>query len=242
MAKVDIISVGYRSEQFLPRLTCDLKTCTNNKHEFYYSDNTGNPKTLPKLWNELAALGHSEYLAILNPDIALSPEWDERLIQCLQSNPDVGLATADPAPFALACPSPEEMAALSSSRKNRADLGSDPVQFFVAFMKRVDWERLGGVDERMRFYMQDIDFIVRLREQSKKRTVRVFSCPVWHYGSASTKEAGKRNEIDAQRECDFGSWVFTEVRQGRMKEWHLLSDLERRTVREDERFSKIPIR
>lgn len=240
MSQIDVVCVGYRSENFLPRLKDDLNDFTIRPHHFHYFDNTGNPRTLPSLWNELAARGSARYLAIVNPDIALSPEWDERLIRRLESDPSIGLVTPDPTPFSLRCPSRSDMIALSRDRIDRADVGTDPVQFFAALMERKHWESLGGVDERMRFYMQDIDFIVRLHEVLRKRAVRVFGCPVWHFGSASTKAASERREMDPGVECDFGSKVFTDVRHGRLKQWHLLSEEEKKDVRTDGRYSRIP--
>lgn len=240
MTEVDIVVVGYRSEAYLPRLFSDVKDLSAREHKIHYFDNTGNPRTLSALWNELAAAGQAKYLAILNPDIALSPAWDERLIACLKNNPDIGLVTADPTPFALEPPAREVMVRLSKERAGRTDTSGNPVQFFVAFMERWTWSALRGVDERMRFYMQDIDLIVRMWERLQRRTVRVFSCPVWHYGSASTRDANDRKEIDSQRECDFGSAVFNEVRHGRLKEWQTLTESERAEIRRHTDFSKIP--
>lgn len=240
MVTIDIVVIGYRSESFIPRLFSDLEGTTKNPHKLYYFDNTGNPKTLSAAWNEMAGKGQGEYLAIMNPDVALSPSWDDRLLRCLSSDPSTGIATADPSPFSLTAPSKEVMSEISKQRASRTDVGLDPVQFFLAFMKRQHWEALRGVDERMRFYMQDIDFIVRMNERLKKRTVRVFSCPIWHHGSASTRRAGQLGEIDAQVECDFGSRVFDQVHRGILKEWQLLSESERRQIRTSPLYSKIP--
>lgn len=240
MKELDVIVVGYRSEAYLPRLISDLKELTAYEHQLHYFDNTGNPKTLSAAWNELAAKGDARFLAILNPDIALCPQWDERLIECLYTDSSVGLATADPTPFSLTPPSREVMERLGIERRTRKDVGTNPVQFFLAFMERWAWEELKGVDERMRFYMQDIDLIVRMSERLGRKAVRVFSCPVWHYGSASTHEARDRKEIDSQRECDFGSWVFNEVRHGKMKEWDRLNEEELAEIRKDERYCRIP--
>lgn len=240
MTELDVIVVGYRSEPFLPRLFSDLENMTRLKYELHYFDNTGNPKTLSRAWNELASRGKARYLVILNPDTALSPGWDERMVSVLTAHSNVGIATADPSPFALSAPSVEVMSALSKERQDRTDLGTNPVQFFVAFMERATWERLQGVDERMRFYMQDIDFIVRAKERLNKICVRVFACPIWHAGSASTKEASSQKEIDPQKECDFGSYIFSAVRHNGMKEWDRLTPEERDSIRLDLQYSVIP--
>jgi hypothetical protein len=235
---IDIIVVGYRSESFLQRLLDDIRTLTENKHTVYYADNTGNAYTLPARWNMLAALGKSEFLAILNPDIALCPQWDHRLLSGLMSDHSIGIVTADPVMVSCPAPSKEQMAEIANTR-TAMGLTGDSICFFCSVMRRNLWSQLKGVDERMRFYMQDIDFIVRANERCGKGTKRVLSCPVWHSGSASTKEAKARGELDPDLECKFGSAVFDGVRHKRMKEWHLLTDEERNAVRRDPLYAKM---
>lgn len=234
---IDIVIVGYRSEEYLPRLFEDIKSTTRAPHSVHFSDNTGNPKTLSTVWNDLAARGSSPYIAVLNPDIALSPDWDIRMVRCLEKDRGTGIATADPVPSSLDIPSRETMVAISKERESVFSTSRDPVQFFAVMMSRQVWVSLKGVDERMRFYMQDIDFIVRTWERLRKTTVRVHGCPIWHKGSASTKEATKRLEINTDLECAHGSRVFHEVRHGMLKEWDFLSENERLQVRQDPKYN-----
>lgn len=236
MAEVDIVVVGYRSEEFLERLWDDIGTLSAYSNTIFYTDNTGNPNSLAAAWNALAAMGQSRFLAVLNPDIALCPEWDRKMVSALLSNPEIGIVTANPVFVSHPAPSREKMAEIAGQFESGPLLTSESIQFFCVLMERETWASLRGVDERMRFYMQDIDFIVRAKERLSKTAMRVLTCPVWHHGSASTKEASKHNEIDPQKECDFGSLIFSQVRRGELKSWEMLSEDERSAIRQDSRF------
>lgn len=237
--KLDIIVISYHEEEFIRRLIEDAKLMTKSTYVIHHWDNTGNKKTVSAAWNELAAIGNAEYLAVLNADIALSPEWDEKLISCLNSDPSIGFAAADPLPFALEIPSREQMVSIAKERAGVIGYSGTTVQFFAVIMKRSTWNTLHGMDERMRFYMQDIDFVVRLSERFKKKGVRVLNCPVWHKGSSATVEAKKRGELNPDFECKLGSDVFTEVRHGRMKEWQCLTHEEKTAIRQDIRYNNL---
>lgn len=236
---LDMIVVSYHEEAYIERLIEDAKLLTRSDYVIHHWNNTGNKKTVSAAWNELAAIGRGEYLAVLNADIALSPGWDERLISCLNSDSSIGFAAADAAPFSIEMPSREQMVSIAAERAEVVDLRRTEVQFHVPMMKRATWNELGGVDERMRFYMQDIDFVVRLSERLKKSAVRVLKCPIWHKGSSATVEARKRGELNPDFECKLGSDVFTEVRHGRMKEWHQLTHDEKMEIRQDPRYNNL---
>lgn len=234
-----MIVVSYHEEMFIQRLIEDSKLMTRSDYVIHHWDNIGNTKTVSAAWNELAAMGRAEYLAVLNADIALSPGWDERLISCLNADDSIGYAAADAAPFALEIPSREQMVSISAERSSAVEPKRTEVQFHVPMMKRSTWNELGGVDERMRFYMQDIDFVVRMSERLKKNAVRVLRCPIWHKGSSATVEAKKRGELNPDLECKLGSDIFTEVRHGRMKEWQQLTHDEKMAIRADPRYNNL---
>jgi hypothetical protein len=241
---VDIVLVGYRSEQYLPRLLEDIESMSSLPHKVHYFDNLGNTKTLSRLWNELAAAGDGQYIAIMNPDIALCPGWDERLVEVLRKYPMIGVSSPNPigsSPTAEPMPSREDMAKLAAELTNVSHLRMNEAMFFLPMVRRSNWDLLKGVDERFRFYMQDSDFQKRIEWAGLKNCI-VQACPVWHRGSASTGAALEKKEIDQSVEYNFGFSVWREVREGRWKLWHLLTDQERAALRADERFSKMGVR
>jgi len=239
---IDIVLVGFRSEEFLPRLLEDIEAFTALPHIVHYFDNTGNPRTLSALWNDLAAAGTADYLAIMNPDIALSPSWDRRLVRALRFDPTLGIATPDPigsSPTAAPMPSVATMRELAKELAGNQEVSTGDVQFYLPVLARRTWEALRGVDERMRFYMSDSDLLHRAKARLGLRAGRVHSCPVWHRGSASTGEAIRRKEINQSLEYDTSFAVWREVREGRMKDWDLLTDAERSAVRSDPKYGRM---
>lgn len=232
--ELDVVIVGYRSERFLPRLREDLARWSAYEHRVHYYDNLGNNRTLSALWNELAAQGSAENLCILNPDVALSPEWDRKLIRGL-SEKGVGVTIAD-----NACntsndyPSREAMAAaagppvLEVRDTSRTLVG---LHFYCPMMKRATWEALHGVDERLRFYNQDCEFLTRLRTVLGLTVAYVRGAAVWHYGGASTGEAESRGEINRQVETYVSQEAWNRILAGAEKEWHLLTPEEKAAVR-----------
>lgn len=242
MNTVDVVLVGYRSEMYLPRLREDLRKMSRLKVNLLYFDNGKNEKTLSRLWNDLAATGGGRYVTIMNPDIALCPDWDIRLASVLDRNPDVAFATPDPfgsSPTAEPMPSRERMAEISTASASDDRLTTDPIQFYVAMILRSNWLKLCGVDERMRFYMSDSDVIRRAEESFNLRSVRVHACPIWHQGSASTARALERKELDQKLEYDTSFAVWREVREGRWKVWHDLSDNERAAVKSHPKYGRM---
>lgn len=240
--KLDIVLVGFRSEKLLPRLLQDVKTFTSLPHKVHYFDNTGNPRTLSALWNDLAAAGSGEYIAIMNPDIALSPSWDDRLVRALKANREIGIVTPDPigsSPTDAPMPSAETMKDIAKERAKNKEVTTEQVQFYLPIIPRKTWETLKGLDERMRFYMSDSDLIYRMKERLGLLAGRVHSCPVWHRGSGSTRDAIKRGELDQKLEHDMASAVWNEVRSGRMLEWDRMTDAARKEIRNHPKYGRM---
>jgi len=243
MSVIDVVLVGYRSEMFLPRLREDLKSMSSLRVQVHYFDNGKNEKTLSRIWNDLAALGGGKYIAIMNPDIALCPNWDGRLTSVLDEHHDIAFATPDPfgsSPTAEPMPSRERMREISVSASGNRSLTTDPIQFYVAVTTRATWNRLKGVDERMRFYMSDSDIIRRAQESFGLRSVRVHACPIWHQGSASTAAALEHKKLDQKLEYDTSFSVWKKVWGDKsLKAWHWMTDRERAEVRSHPVYSKM---
>ena len=245
---MDIVVVGYRSEAFLPRLFDDLEGMSVLPHQVHYWDNIGNPKSLSVAWNDLSSQGRAPYLCILNPDVALSPRWDERLIRALD-NPEIGTAHAECAGRSVDGPIPSRatMEALGAracghGRVETWDVlqcGIDALRFFCVMTRRADWERLHGVDERMRFWRQDSDYHWRMRTRLGKFAAFVIGCPVWHHTGASTHAAIDRGEIDFAFECRLSDHLWDDVRSEHRKDWDFLTPGERAAVRRNPLFQRI---
>lgn len=263
METLDIVVVAYRSGFDLEALRRDVPEMTRNGHSFRVFDNTGNPKTLTIAWNDLAWEGRGDYIAFLNTDIRLSPEWDARLIAALETS-QVKAGAALPRPVGhdwpallkpgsaifpshdtAPAPGPEDMAILASRGKDERGVyvfagEGDRAAFYAVLVRRTDFTMLQGFDERFRLYGQDHDLQHRLETVFGYRTVRAEGCPVWHRCGGSSMEAAKRGELDFTAEMHHHGEVKSAIAQGREPEWHRLSDEGRAGVRANPVYGRMP--
>lgn len=246
MEGVDILIVGYRSEDYLPRLLEDIRILSCLPHEVHYWDNLGNPKSLSIAWNDLAAQGRRDYICVMNPDVALSPMWDAKLVRALE-NPAIGTAhPEDYGPNGAPCPSREALAAAASKaiediRVETWDVthcGIHALRFHCPMIRRADWNALCGVDERMRQWKSDSDFHWRMRSRLGKVASYVKGCVIWHRGYASCDAAQARGEIDMAAEERLSNEMWARIRGGQLTDWDLLLPTGRLEVRKDQRFRR----
>jgi hypothetical protein len=253
-APIDIAVVAYRPGPETERLLEEIPLLTGRPHFVHVWDNTGNPKSLSAAWNDLGRAGDAPLLAFLNPDIALSPGWDEHLASCLECRPEVGAALpacVGDGSFRLvngaeypgsygSPPSREEMRRLAEWAATQDGIypysPSDPAPFWAVMMRRADWQALEGFDERLRFYGQDHDMQRRLRERGLQ-TVMVLSCPAYNFGSLPTKRACQAGDIDINEEYRHIGRVLPLIADGRLTPWDRLSAEERSAVRADPKYA-----
>lgn len=244
---IDVVVIGYRSEAFLPRLLKDLETQSLLPHRLHYRDNTGNPQSLSACWNDLAAEGTAPYLAVLNPDVALPPGWDYGLLKALVTT-DAGVVHPVPGPDSYGGEAPGAArlgeAAVAARQASLEILDVDVVGyqrllFYAPLMRRMTWERLGGVDERLRFWRQDSDFLTRLRRHLGLLYALVPGVPVWHAGQGSTRLAMERGELDLGYEVSLSDQLWGEILSGARSPWHYLSPEGKADVRRDPRYARM---
>ncbi len=254
---VDVVVVGYKSGEDLECLIYDLSLMSTRPHRLFVFDNTGNPKTLTRAWNDLGMAGTSEFVAFLNTDIRISPDWDNRLARCLEERAEVGVAIGQPLghdwpifldppgkPYSTpsTAPAPTRECMTRASAKFAEDgtvyhFADCLAAFYAVMVKREYWMSLKGYDERFRFYGQDHDLQRRLKADGLK-TVRVRSCPIWHRCYGSTMKAhGEVDFTNEMRHCDA---MRTQVMGGVIPPWHKLSDREIAEVRANPLYNQIP--
>lgn len=247
MAMVDVVVVGYKSEAYLPRLLSDLKECSRLPYALHYWDNIGNPKSLSGAWNDGAAMGDAPFLAILNPDVCLCPEWDVRLVRVLEEHQNVGVAHArgigrlpNHQP-----PLPEMLAGLAHDAVPHLELldydvvGMDGLKFFVPMIRRVTWEALRGMDERLRFIRAESEFYERIRRHFGQVVGVAHHVPAWHKVGASVRQAVEAGDLDERYEHVLSDGIWDQIRCGALREWHFLSDQERADVRANPLFNTV---
>lgn len=258
---IDVCVVAYRSEEDLPALEADLTLMSRCDVRLHLFDNTGNPKTLTIAWNDLAAKGDAPYIAFLNTDIRLSPAWDERLVAGIQKHDGAGVVMPEPVGHdwpvlsgkgerdfsrSSVCPTPprDAMSTISAKFEGRTDDysfgGACNAAFYAVLLRRDFWNVMKGFDERFRFYGQDHDFQRRMLSRHNRYAIRVRSSAVWHRCAGSTTKAAERGEVDFQNELEHHGKTKDAIGSGRMKEWDLLSEEERRAVRQNALYAKMP--
>ncbi len=167
--------------------------------------------------NQGARVARGLWLALLNPDAFAEPEWLARLVAAAETNPDVHSFTSRQ----LMAEDPTKLDGLGDvmalagypfrggyTHPNPGAL--EPGWVFSAcggamMIARDLFMRLGGFDERLFCYCEDVDLGYRLRLVGEP-TLLVPDAVVRHVGSAST--GGRRSDFAVFHGTRNRFWVF----------------------------------
>lgn len=168
---VSLIIINYNGVDLLPRCCEALARTEYAPYELIVVDNASADGSLTYLeqaqpqarvianranlgfgraCNQGAAIARGDLLLFLNPDVVVTPGWLAALVANLADNPDA----------AISCPStlyPDQ---------SPPDL-SEPVEEQAAVpgaalaVRRVAWEQIGGFDEQMFLYWEDVELCWR---------------------------------------------------------------------------------
>lgn len=147
--------------------------------------------------NRGAALARGEVLVMLNNDTEAEPGWLEALCRALEAHPEAGAAASklllfdrrDTLHSAGDILGPDFMPANRGVWEvDRGQYDHDPWVFGAcggaAAYRRTVWEQLGGFDERLYMYLEDVDLAWRM-QQAGWRTLFVPEARVYHHLSAT---------------------------------------------------------
>lgn len=167
--------------------------------------------------NQGAARAQGEWLALLNPDAYPEKDWLTRLIAAAEANPTVRCFTSRQ----LMADDPSRLDGLGDVMSLagfpfRGGFGHEdpgplaPGWVFsgcggAMMIDRALFERLGGLDERLFCYCEDVDLGYRLRLVGEP-TLLVPDAVVRHVGSASS--GGRRSEFAVFHGTRNRLWVF----------------------------------
>jgi N-acetylglucosaminyl-diphospho-decaprenol L-rhamnosyltransferase len=119
--------------------------------------------------------GDSQYVVLLNNDVQLRPEFLERLIAPLQADAEIGSAAAlmlmpgEQRIDSVGVTADATLAGFARLQGQPASAGSVPKPVLAGpegtagAYRRAAWEQVGGLDERIRAYMEILDLALRLR-------------------------------------------------------------------------------
>jgi GT2 family glycosyltransferase len=167
--------------------------------------------------NQGAREAHGDWLAFLNPDAFAEPEWLARLVAATETNPGVHCFTSRQ----LMADDPTKLDGLGDVMAlagypfrggyTHPDPGvMEPGWVFSAcggamLIDRELFLKLGGFDERLFCYCEDVDLGYRLRLVGEP-TLLVPDAVVRHVGSAST--GGRRSDFAVFHGTRNRFWVF----------------------------------
>ena len=147
--------------------------------------------------NRGAAATNADILVMLNNDTEAEPGWLEALCQALEANPKAGSAASKMLLFDRrdTIHSAGDMLGIDFIPQNRGvwevDQGQydDQTEIFgacggAAAYRREAWEQVGGFDERLFMYLEDVDLAWRL-QQAGWESVFVPEARVYHHLSAT---------------------------------------------------------
>ena len=193
---LSIVLVTYNSAHLLAQLQASFDADPAGKnYEYIVVDNASDDATAHAMphahWvhlptnlgygsacNRGAALARGTYVVFCNPDILVTPFWAERLMAHLCAHPEV------------ACIAPEtrypgESLPLAAGIADRATLPGAALM-----MRRADWLRFEGFDERIFLYWEDTDFCWRA-QRAGMRTVVARDVEIFHQRNGSGGGAQK---------------------------------------------------
>ncbi len=168
--------------------------------------------------NRAVAQAAGEWLLLLNSDARLAPDALERALGWMRSHPDCGVAGAQ-----LLHPDGSRQNSIANfptlatellnksllrrlfprrfPGKEKAAAGPLDVESVVGaffLVRRTLWDRLGGLDERYFFFLEETDFCLRTR-QASMRVVHLPEVSVWHGQGQTARQAVAAARIEYWR-------------------------------------------
>lgn len=146
--------------------------------------------------NRGVAAGDGELVVLLNNDVDVQPDFVERLVAPLLDDPGIGsvaalmlqpgeqrIDSAGLASDAVLGGFPRLQGRPSSEARRERPLLAGPAGTAAAY-RRTAWEQVGGLDEAIFAYMEDLDLALRLRSAGWRSTLAPDAVGV-HLGSAT---------------------------------------------------------
>jgi len=202
----EIILVRYKMPKLEDECIRSVLDNTENYNLTVY-DNAPENHNLGALWNRLIRNSDSDIICLLNTDTLVEKNWLSSLEQVLlapswEKRGAVGPCTSE-------CKTHQKTAKTSGVVDFTHEHPGEMLGgFCLLFPKRV-WEDVGGFPEDFGFYGQESAFLKKMESKGYHQYWHkgVF---VYHYGSASAKEAEKRGEMDEQKEREIGRVKYQE--------------------------------
>ena len=150
--------------------------------------------------NELASLGSSPYIVLLNSDTKVFENWDKTMIAFLEKNPDVAQVGY-------------WGGFLDSTGRGFGGSNGHDVDYIPGWcfcISRETYRKFGLFNDKLKFaYCEDSDLSLRLKEAGKK-IYSLYAPLVHHYQNKTVKQVEKEGELDLRATFDHNHSYFKE--------------------------------
>lgn len=222
LPKISVIIVNYNGKKFLPKLLNSLTKTKYPNYEIIIVDNASSDNSI-KFVEECASevkivknkinkgfaggcnegikfcSADSEYLAILNQDMYVDPDWLSYLMETMQSDKKIALVG-----YSRLFPESDKIETLGNKCVNEElakfekigagynlndylDKGIIEVAFCLGLLKISVLKKVGLFDEKNFAMYEEVDLCRRIKDAGYKIVVDPRS-KVWHFGSQSFKK------------------------------------------------------
>lgn len=214
---IDIFVVAYHAKTDLAETLSSIALSTSPGFKLSVFDNSEKNYPLSWLWNRFVEASSRPFIALVNPDVALSPGWDSEAIhamnapQCGAAGPlsnttphleafgrkSVEEAAKDPKPTCL-----EDVRSLFRPAENRFEWTSDHrmVAGHCFIIRRQAWASIGGFNEGIPFAGNDYDFNSRLVRAGMTLAV-CLQAVCFHKWNKSIQEGIRLGTFDQKSWC-----------------------------------------
>lgn len=171
---VSLILVTYQSAELLTPFLATLAATRYRRYELIVVDNASTDTTRAGLADRLdlrlivcpqnigfgracnqgAAVAQGELLVFLNPDVTFTEAWLGRLVETMQADPTAAIICPETL-YPGDTPTPDLGQRVLLPDESAAVPGS------AMMVRRTDWDMLGGFDEQIFMYWEDVDLCWR---------------------------------------------------------------------------------
>ena len=201
--KVTIMVQRAMIEKYYPQLVESIVKFTKypNYDLVMYKDTSGN---VTKGWNTMVNMTQTEYMLIMNDDMIVTEGWLTNLMQVILSRKDIKIATVSPTTskgstylpelfeerFNINIDNVHQVAQLVRDKYRGVvrDINCFPGACFL--FTRKAWKDVGGFNEKIPLYANEVEFAIRLQRKGWKFMWRMDTY-VHHYGEASIRALSK---------------------------------------------------
>lgn len=209
---LDILIVAYRVQEDLAEALSGISRWTRPGYRLTVYDNETRNYPLSWLWNRFIEQSGRDFIALVNPDVLVGPDWDAECVACLETHPECSVASPFTNHEAIRYNYPAvvpdlvrsgEVEGLTAKLREvfqgrRFILSQDKslTPAHCSVIRKDAWRRVGGFDEKIPFTGNDYDFNRRTIQAGYRvgLCTHAMSFHKWHKSVEAAVKAGTYDE------------------------------------------------